>query len=164
MNNKVCLLFWASLCGASAIQSFSLQKNNNDVGSLIDICHFTRRTQASHEILAICGYKGEACSIAVYKNQSEAHIQRAMKCECLEQVFPYIDIAYQHIPGKLLRNYLLLLVKSGFSQTDKIGNISIIARGFTTLKNQVTKLPVEIETRPLIAYDSKSNTILSTLT
>ena len=106
MNNNVWLVFWTSFCRASAIQSFSLQKNNNDVGSLIDICHFIRRTQASHEILAICGYKGEACSIAVYKNHSEAHIQRDVKCDCLEQVFPYIDIAYQHISGKLLRNYL----------------------------------------------------------
>ena len=110
MNNNVWLVFWTSFCRASAIQSFSLQKNNNDVGSLIDICHFTRRTQASHEILAICGYKGETCSIAVYKNQSEAHIHRAMKCECLEQVFPYVDIAYQNIPGKLLWYHLHLLV------------------------------------------------------
>ena len=110
MNNKVWLVFWTFFCAAYSIQSFSLQKTNNDAESQIDICYFTRKTQASHEILAICGYKGEACSIAVYKNKSEAHIQRTIKCECLEQVFPYVDIAYQHIPGKLMWCHLRLLM------------------------------------------------------
>ena len=50
---------------------------------------------------------------------------------------------------------------SGFSQIDSIGII-----GFTTWKKFSDKmlLPVGIEPRPLIASDSKSNTILSTLT
>ena len=56
---------------------------------------------------------------------------------------------------------------SGFSQIDRIGNnASIGIIGFTTWKKFSDKMlpPVGIESRPLIASDSKSNTILSTLT
>ena len=56
---------------------------------------------------------------------------------------------------------------SSFSQIDKIGNNANSGlRGFTMWKRSYDKMlpPVEIEPGPLIASDSKSNTILSTLT
>ena len=56
---------------------------------------------------------------------------------------------------------------SGISQIDGIGNNANIGiRGFTTWKNSSDKmLPlVGIEPGPVIASDSKSNTILSTVT
>ena len=56
---------------------------------------------------------------------------------------------------------------SGISQIDRIGNNANIGiRGFTTWKKSSDKMlpPVGIEPGPLIASDSKSNTILSTLT
>ena len=53
---------------------------------------------------------------------------------------------------------------SGFSQIDKIGNNANIGiRGFAAWKKYSDKMlpPVGIEPRPLIASDSKNNTILS---
>ena len=55
----------------------------------------------------------------------------------------------------------------GFSQTHNIGNNANIGiEGFTMLKKSFNKMlpPVGIEPGPLITSDSKSNTILSTLT
>ena len=70
------------------------------------------------------------------------------------------------------------LSQTGFHKIDEIGNrgfhklyeignnTNIDIRGFTTWKKSSEKMlpPVGIEPRPLIASDSKSNTILSTLT
>ena len=54
--------------------------------------------------------------------------------------------------------------QSGFSQIGNNGNIGI--RGFTSWKKSSDKMlpPVGLEPGPLIASDSKFNTILSTLT
>ena len=61
----------------------------------------------------------------------------------------------------------LTVVNRGFHKLDEIGNnVNIGIRGFTAWKKSNDKVlpPVGIEPGPLIAFDSKSNTILSTLT
>ena len=73
-----------------------------DTDAQIALCQFTKAVKPTLVTDAICGYKGEACSIAVYKHQSEAHVQKDVECDCLEQVFPKIDGVYQNIAGKLL--------------------------------------------------------------
>ena len=86
------------------LERFSPLQINTDADAQIAACHFTKKPEPTPEIIAICGFKGESCSIALYKNQSEAHIQKDVKCDCLEQVFPDVDRAYNSIPGKFVRN------------------------------------------------------------
>ena len=74
------------------------------VDTQIAACHFTRKPEPTPEFVVICGFRGEACSIAVQKNQSKAPVQKDVKCDCLEQVFPGVDRAYHSVPGKFLRN------------------------------------------------------------
>ena len=84
------------------LERFSPLQINTDADAQIAACHFIKKPEPTPEIIAICGFKGESRLIAVQKNQSKAHVQKDVKCDCLEQVFPYVDRAYHNIPGKLL--------------------------------------------------------------
>ena len=73
----------------------------------------------------------------------------------------FLGLQSQNVPS------VYNLTHSSFSQIDKIdNNDNIDIRGFTMWKKSNDKMlpPVGIEPRPLIATDSKSNTILSTPT
>ena len=64
---------------------------------------------------------------------------------------------------KDFQNDIFVITNGFFLQIDKIGNNGI--RGFTSWKKSSKMLPpVGIEPGPLIAFDSKPNTILPTLT
>ena len=63
----------------------------------IATCYITRITGPPSEFTAVCGYQGPSCSIAVYRNQSQADLEKSLECGCLQDVFPYVD---RQIPGK----------------------------------------------------------------
>ena len=90
------------------LEIFSPLNVNINADAKIATCHFTKTTRPTPGILAICGFKGETCSIAVKKNQSETLDEKEVNCDCLEQVISNVDKAYHNIPGKLLSNYLQL--------------------------------------------------------
>ena len=48
--------------------------------------------------MAICGFKGEACSIAAYFNQTEAQLQKTVNCDCWDV---FVDTDQAIIPGKV---------------------------------------------------------------
>ena len=102
------MLFWSFLCVTLhsfvfATKTFSPLNINTDDNARIAVCHFTKNPERTPEHVAICGFKGETCSIAVYFNQSEAQFQKTVKCNCWD-VFPDTDQA--DIPGTLLTNII----------------------------------------------------------
>ena len=117
MDIQHLLVIWTFLCPVSnfvrGLQIFSPPNIKNYADAQLVLCQVSKRTEPTPELLAICGLKGEACSIAVYQNQSEAHVQKDVKCDCLEQVFPDVDIAYHNIPGKseLFTSLLVIIGK-----------------------------------------------------
>ena len=118
MDVKIWLVFWLCLdvtlnSFVFGISSFSPLTINIDVDAQISVCHFTMTTEPTPSVIAICGFKGETCSIAAYFNQSEAQLQKTVNCDCWD-VFSDTDQAI--IPGKRFRNhfykcamYLILL-------------------------------------------------------
>ena len=103
------MLCWPFLCVTLhsfvfAIKTFSPLNINTEGDARIVACHFTKNSERTTEHVAICGFKGETCSIAVYFNQSEAQIQKAVKCDCWD-IFTDTDKAY--IPGKLLTKIII---------------------------------------------------------
>ena len=67
---------------------------DTDDTARITVCDFTRtEPDPGGETTALCGYMGGSCSIAVYRNQSEADVQKVVGCDCLQKVLPYVDQA-----------------------------------------------------------------------
>ena len=101
-------------------------------------------------------------------------ISTNMKCDEKNQRCSWLIAFYSHFSKKLQALNIILNAigfftnahdwQLSFSKIDKIGNVGI--RGFTTWKKSSDKMlpPVGIEPEPLITSDSKSNTILSTVT
>ena len=86
MNENTLLVFWTFLCLASTlffeIKSFSPLNIHMNADAKIAVCHFTKTAEPRPIKLAICGFKGETCSISFYTNKSEAQIKKAVKCDC----------------------------------------------------------------------------------
>ena len=98
INIKVWLVFWLALKSfVFGIKSLSPLNINFDADVKISVCHFTKATKPTPLIMAICGIKGEACSIAAYFNQTEAQLQKTVNCDCWDV---FVDTDQAIIPGK----------------------------------------------------------------
>ena len=96
------LLFYLCLpILAAELEKFSTLNVQPDSDVKTYECFFTKSVGESESVVGICGHVGRSCSIAVYRNQTEANIHRDTDCSCYRDVFPMVDQSESNTPGNL---------------------------------------------------------------
>ena len=95
----LCTSLYVSTTIVIGLEPFSAPDVNKDKTAIMSSCYFSKTTQSTS---GICGYRGEACSIAVYTNQTDPRLHKKVDCTCWDEVFSILDKTRQLIRGKYI--------------------------------------------------------------
>ena len=94
------------------LEKFSVPNLKHNSDWQRGVCELFILSEPSPGFLGICGYKGKSCSVAVYKNHTEALIHKHINCNCYDQVFPAIFRSHETIAGKYFKTRLHVTSRS----------------------------------------------------
>ena len=100
------VVFYYSVIRVLGLEKFSVPNLKHDSDGQRGVCELFILSEPSPGFLGIRGYRGKSCSLAVYKNHTEALIHKHIHCNCYDQVFPGIFRSHETIAGEYFKTRL----------------------------------------------------------